>query len=123
MYRLLIVDDEPVITNGLVQLFEENPEFELDVLKAYSAKEALAIAKKMKLDILVSDIRMPQKSGLQLVDELMYYWPMCRIIFLTGYSEFEYVQEALRKNVDNYILKTEGIDPILHCCPTGLPEA
>jgi len=112
MYRLLIVDDEPVITNGLVQLFEENPEFELDVLKAYSAKEALAIAKKMKLDILVSDIRMPQKSGLQLVDELMYYWPMCRIIFLTGYSEFEYVHEALRKNVDNYILKTEGIDPI-----------
>lgn len=63
MYRLLIVDDEPVITNGLVQLFEENPEFELDVLKAYSAKEALAIAKKMKLDILVSDIRMPQKAG------------------------------------------------------------
>lgn len=46
MYRLLIVDDEPVITNGLVQLFEENPEFELDVLKAYSAKEALAIAKR-----------------------------------------------------------------------------
>lgn len=63
MYRLLIVDDEPVITNGLVQLFEENPEFELDVLKAYSAKEALAIAKKMKLDILVSDIRMPQNSA------------------------------------------------------------
>ncbi|OOC61281.1 response regulator transcription factor [Paenibacillus ihbetae] len=114
MYRLLIVDDEPVITNGLVQLFEENPEFELDVHKAYSAKEALAIAKKMKLDILVSDIRMPQKSGLQLVDELMYYWPMCRMIFLTGYSDFEFVQEALRKNVDNYILKTEGIDPIFH---------
>lgn len=61
MYRLLIVDDEPVIVNGLIQLFQENTEFELDVCKAYSAAQALSIAKKMKLDILVSDIRMPQK--------------------------------------------------------------
>ncbi|WP_237099980.1 helix-turn-helix domain-containing protein [Paenibacillus azoreducens] len=112
MYRLLIVDDEPVIVNGLVQLFRENDQFELDVCKAYSAKEAIEIAKKMKLDILVSDIRMPQKSGLQLMDEILYYWPLCRVIFLTGYSEFDYVHEAIRKNVDNYILKTEGIDPI-----------
>ena len=112
MYRLLIVDDEPAITNGLVQLFQENPQFELDVCKAYSAREALEIARKMKLDILVSDIRMPQKNGLQLVDEITYYWPLCRIIFLTGYSEFEFVHEALRKNADNYILKTEGIEPI-----------
>ncbi|GIP00345.1 hypothetical protein J14TS5_54300 [Paenibacillus lautus] len=112
MYRLLIVDDEPVIVNGLVQLFQEQTQLELDVCKAYSAKEALEIARRVKLDILVSDIRMPQKNGLQLIDEITYYWPHCRIIFLTGYSEFDYVHEALRKNVDNYILKTEGIDPI-----------
>ncbi|MED5020854.1 response regulator [Paenibacillus chibensis] len=112
MYRLLIVDDEPVIVNGLVQLFQENTELALDVCKAYSAKEALETAKRMKLDILVSDIRMPHKSGLQLVDEITYYWPQCRVIFLTGYSEFEYVHEALRKSADNYILKTEGIEPI-----------
>ncbi|MGV2787817.1 response regulator, partial [Clostridium perfringens] len=107
-----IVDDEPVIVNGLVQLFQEQTQLELDVCKAYSAKEALEIARRVKLDILVSDIRMPQKNGLQLIDEITYYWPHCRIIFLTGYSEFDYVHEALRKNVDNYILKTEGIDPI-----------
>lgn len=112
MYRLLIVDDEPVIVNGLVQLFQEHAQLELDVCKAYSAKEALEIAMRVKLDILVSDIRMPHKNGLQLIDEITYYWPHCRIIFLTGYSEFDYVHEALRKNVDNYILKTEGIDPI-----------
>ncbi|WP_018757695.1 response regulator transcription factor [Paenibacillus terrigena] len=112
MYRLLIVDDEPVIVNGLVQLFQERADVELDICKAYSATEALDIAKRTKLDILVSDIRMPQKSGLQLVDDIAYYWPSCRIIFLTGYSEFDYVYEAIRKNVDNYILKTEGVAPI-----------
>lgn len=112
MYRLLIVDDEPVIVNGLYQLFHENPAFELDIRKAYSSGEALEIAKKTKLDILVSDIRMPQKNGLQLVDEIVHYWPSCRIIFLTGYSEFDYVYEAIKKNVENYILKTEGIQPV-----------
>jgi len=112
MYRLLIVDDEPVIVNGLVQLFQDRADVELDICKAYSASEAIDIAKRTKLDILVSDIRMPRKNGLQLVDDIVYYWPSCRIIFLTGYSEFNYVYEAIRKNVDNYILKTEGIEPI-----------
>lgn len=122
MYRLLIVDDEPVIVNGLVQLFQEYTEIELDIRKAYSSSEALAIAQKTKLDIMVSDIRMPQKSGLQLVDEIVYYWPSCRIIFLTGYSEFEYVYEAIRKNVDNYILKTEGIEPIFQAVKTAVSK-
>ncbi|GLI10687.1 hypothetical protein YDYSG_67230 [Paenibacillus tyrfis] len=112
MYRLLIVDDEPVIANGLVQLLQDRQEFELDICKAYSADEALEIAQRTKLDILVSDIRMPKKNGLQLVDEIAYYWPSCRMIFLTGYSEFNYVYEAIRKNVDNYILKSEGVEPI-----------
>ncbi|OAB40327.1 response regulator transcription factor [Paenibacillus antarcticus] len=122
MYRLMIVDDEPVIVNGLVQLFQENTEFELDICKAYSSKEALAIAMTTKLDILVCDIRMPQKNGLQLVDEIAYYWPLCRIIFLTGYSEFEYVYEALRKKVDNYILKTEGIEPIFQAVKVAISK-
>lgn len=109
---MLIVDDEPIIVNGLIQLFQGNDEFELDIRKAYSSAEALEIAKRTKLDILVSDIRMPRKNGLQLVDDIVYYWPACRIIFLTGYDEFEYVYEAIRKNVDSYILKTEGMEPI-----------
>ena len=114
MHRLLIVDDEPVIVNGLVHLFRNNNEMELDICKAYSSNEAIEIAKKTKLDILISDIRMPQKDGLQLVDEIIYYWPSCRVIFLTGYSEFEYVFGAIRKNVQNYILKTEGIEPVFN---------
>ncbi|MFC5407109.1 response regulator transcription factor [Cohnella soli] len=112
MYRMLIVDDEPIIVNGLIQMFQDHSEFELDICKAYSASEALEIAKRTKLDILVSDIRMPSKTGLQLVDEISYYWPACRVIFLTGYNEFDYVYEAIRKNADSYILKTEGMDPI-----------
>ncbi|MFD0715962.1 response regulator [Paenibacillus sp. GCM10027626] len=113
MYRLLIVDDEPAIVDGLVQQFQELPELELDVCKAYSAHEALAIVKATKIDLVVSDIRMPGKSGLQLADDISFYWPACRIVLLSGYSEFEYVYSAIQKNVDHYILKTEGTEAIV----------
>ncbi|BBH19020.1 hypothetical protein Back11_03650 [Paenibacillus baekrokdamisoli] len=112
MHRLLIVDDEPVIVDGLMQYFQDAEQLELDVCKAYSANEALEIAMKTKIDIVICDIRMPGKSGLQLVEEVVVYWPSCRFILFTGHSEFEYVYKAIQSNVDNYILKTEGIEPI-----------
>ncbi|QHT58943.1 response regulator [Paenibacillus lycopersici] len=111
MHRLLLVDDEPSIVDGLMQHFQETQP-ELDICKAYSADEALDIAKRTKIDLLISDISMPGKNGLQLIDEIGLYWPGCRMILLTGHSEFEYVHTAIRRNVDNYILKTEGIEPV-----------
>lgn len=120
MYRLLIIDDEPVIVNGLAHIFQGNSDFELDICRAYSSSEALEVAKRTKLDIIISDIRMPKKNGLELIDEIVYYWPLCRIILLTGYSEFSYIHEALRKNVDNYILKTEGIEPIFEAVQSSI---
>lgn len=113
MYRLLVVDDEPAIVDGLVQIFHDTEEFELDVCKAYSAYEAIELVKKTKIDVVLSDIRMPGKSGLQMIEDILFYWPSCRIIFLTGYSEFDYVYTAIQKNVENYILKTEGMEKIL----------
>lgn len=113
MYRLLIVDDEPIIVDGLVQLFENNEEYDIDIRKAYSAFEALEIVKKSKIDVMLSDIRMPKMNGLQLLDEVLAYWPSCKAIFLTGYSEFDYVYSAIKKNSVDYILKTEGDEAIL----------
>lgn len=103
---MLIVDDEPVIVDGLAQLFRET-DLDLDVYKAYSAVEAMEWIKRTKTDIVISDIRMPGKNGLQLIDELMYFWPSCKVIFLTGHDEFDYVYSAIRKNASHYILKTE----------------
>ncbi|TFE24708.1 response regulator transcription factor [Cohnella luojiensis] len=113
MYRLLIVDDEPNIVNGLMHQFQEMSELELDVCKAYSASEALDIAGRTKIDVVISDIRMPGRSGLDLAEDFLYYWPSCRFIILTGYSEFDYVYTAIQKNVDSYILKSDGMEPIL----------
>ncbi|MFS0613101.1 response regulator [Lederbergia ruris] len=106
MYRLLIVDDEPIIVDGLVQLFSE-VEQELEIYSAYSVAEAMERVLQMKVDIVITDMRMPEKSGLQFIDELQLLWPKCRIIFLSGYDQFDYVYDAVKRNIDSYVLKTE----------------
>lgn len=113
MNNLLIVDDEPIIVDGLLQLFSET-DFDLELYSAYSAKEALDLAIQIKVDIIITDMRMPKKSGLKLIDELLLIWPKCRIIFLSGYDQFDYVYDAIKRNVDSYVLKTEDDEVLIN---------
>jgi two-component system response regulator YesN len=107
MYKLLIVDDEPKIVNGLYEQFLEESYVDLEVHRAYSGVEALRIASAVKVDIVLSDIHMPVMSGLELQVQIQALWPRCKFIFLTGYGDFDYIQSALRKGGIDYILKLE----------------
>lgn len=113
MFRLLIVDDEQDITDGLYELFRDFDGCELDVCKAYSGLEALEWMKKTKFDIVLTDIRMPGFTGLQLMEAIREQWPKCRIIFLTGHHEFEYVYAAIKQEGVRYLLKMESHDTII----------
>lgn len=112
LYKLLIVDDEPDVTDGLFNLFKNDDSIELDIYKAYTAYEALDILKRVKIDILITDIFMPGMTGLQLADVVKSRWPHCRIIFLTGYNEFDYIYSAIQYEGAVYILKTESFEKI-----------
>lgn len=107
MYRLLLVDDEKEIVDWLYELFQETPNLELDVYKALSGFEALDILGRTKIDVVISDIKMPGLNGLQLLERIRNWWPMCRVVFLTGYNEFEYVYTAIKYEGVSYLLKTE----------------
>jgi two-component system response regulator YesN len=113
MYNLLIVDDEPRIVNGLYEQFLDWKQVELGVYRAYSSVEALRILSITKMDIVLTDIHMPGMSGIELQKKIVELWPRCQVIFLTGYSDFEYVQSAMRDGGLDYILKVEGDEPIL----------
>lgn len=113
MYNLLIVDDEPRIANGLYEQFLDWKQEELGVFRAYSAVEALRILSTTKMDIVLTDIHMPGMSGIDLQKNITELWPRCKVIFLTGYSDFEYVQSAMRDGGLDYILKVEGDEPIM----------
>lgn len=113
MLRLLIVDDEPDIADGLYTLLEERFPFELELYKAYSGKTALEWIRRGKFDIVLTDIRMPVLSGLELHKHIRRLWPRCKVVFLTGHSEFDYVYEAIQYDNTSYLLKTEGHETIL----------
>ncbi|WP_138750808.1 response regulator [Paenibacillus sinopodophylli] len=113
MFRLLIVDDEEYITDGLYEVISGLDEPELDVCKAYSASEALEWLGRTRIDIVLTDIRMPDMDGLELFERIKAHWPRCRTIFLTGYPEFGYVYHAIQSPGVSYLLKTEGYDKLI----------
>ncbi|MBO7745149.1 response regulator [Paenibacillus sp. MWE-103] len=112
MYRLLIVDDEPIIVEGLSELFLQS-DYPLEVYQAFDGMEALSIARKLRIDILMTDIEMPEMNGIELQKEVLRLWPRCKSIFLTGYNDFDYIQSSIRGGAIDYVLKTEGDDSIV----------
>ncbi|RED55876.1 response regulator [Cohnella phaseoli] len=113
MYRLLIVDDMPIITDGLAKLFRKELGEELDIVTAYSGIEALDLLERERIDIVLSDILMPGLDGIELLKEIHDRWSACKVILLTSHSDFNYVQSALSLGGLEYILKTESDDKIV----------
>ncbi|MEK3835040.1 response regulator [Paenibacillus sp. FSL R7-0128] len=122
LYRLLIVDDEEIITDGLYEAFNQLLPDKLDVYKVYSAKAALEWLSRTRIDIVLTDIRMPGMSGLEMSEQIREFWPRSRIVFLTGYSEFDYAYSALQLPGARYLLKTEGFDKIIETVQEVLQE-
>ncbi|WP_217594045.1 response regulator [Cohnella sp. GbtcB17] len=113
MNRLLIVDDVAIIVDSLFELMDELPGLELECYKAYSAPEALALLGRIRIDIVLTDIKMPEMDGLELLDQIRRRWPRCKVIFLTSYNEFEYAKRAIASGGFDYLLKTEDDDKIV----------
>jgi two-component system, response regulator YesN len=122
MRKLLIVDDESIIVDGLAELFMGIEELELEIHKAYSAIEALELIKRVKIDVVLSDICMPNMSGIELLKHVRLQWPSCKVIFLSGFNDFDYIQEAIRYGSVDYILKTEDDEVIINAVRKALEE-
>jgi len=113
LINLLIVDDEAIILDGLTELFHTVGIADLEVHRANSGVQALRIMERNRIDIVLTDIRMPEMTGLELFDRVRERRKRCKFVFLTGYSDFGYVQEVLRKGGADYVLKMEGDDDIV----------
>lgn len=122
MYRLLIVDDEPFIVEGLHELICQLPGLELEVDKAFSSDEAIEWISGNKADIVLTDIRMPGLTGIELQEIILDRWPGCKMIFLSGYDDFEVMQAAVRGGGVDYILKSESFDKIEEALRRAIDE-
>jgi|SRR5690606_7548489 len=105
MLQLLIADDEPRTREGIKRVMEGWLTEDYEIRLAENGLQALELLETYEIDVLISDIRMPGLSGLELVERLneMSRKPMC--IFISGYSDFSYAQKAIQFDAVDYLLK------------------
>ncbi len=110
MHRVLIVDDESIIADTLGLIFSKNG---FDTQVAYTADDALERAQTFTPDLLVCDINMPVRSGLELMADFSREFPDCRVLVLTGYhSNLTSVAEQSLKHRHPVRLVTKPCTPV-----------
>ncbi len=105
MYKVLLVDDEDIIREGIVSMV---PWERLNIQLAgccSNAFEAMDNMVDVRPDILISDIKMPQMDGLELIERALKLYPELHAIVLSGYDDFEYARKAIKLGVKEYLLK------------------
>ncbi|WP_145412633.1 response regulator [Paenibacillus xylanexedens] len=114
MIDILLVDDETYVTESLELTIPWGELGVTTVLRAASGKEALEIMEENAVDIIVTDIRMPGMTGLDLISEVNRRWPHVRCILLTGHSDFDYAKKAIQLQAADYILKPVNDDEFMN---------
>lgn len=112
MYRVQIVDDEPIIRMGLQRMYDwSKQDFEIACM-AQNGKEALEQLEVEDIDLIITDVEMPIMNGLDFIREVRERKIDVEIIVLTAYEDFEYAKEAIKYGVSEYILKPIGTEDI-----------
>ena len=105
MRKVMIVEDEELILQGIRNILDWEA-LGLEVVHmAHDGVEALKLWEKEPVEIVVTDISMPEMDGLTLLRKIREQEEQVRFIILTGYDEFAYAKEAIRLEVEDYILK------------------
>ena len=107
MSTILITDDEPSITEGLKAAISGH---NFKIITASNGLKALSILQNEKIDLLVSDIKMPKMDGLELQDEALKINPNLPIILLTAYGTVEIAVESMRRGAYDFLTKPVNID-------------
>lgn len=115
MFKVIHVDDEKLILDGLRAMIDwERLGFTV-CAQARNGREALEAVQRVRPDLIITDISMPQMDGLELIRQVNERWPDVRFIVLSGYSEFEYAQQAMQLGVRYYVLKPIEEEELEHC--------
>ncbi len=105
MYKLLIVDDEPIIRQGIRQLIDFRELLISEVYEASDGNQGLKIVHDRQPDIVLADINMPNMDGLALARMIKTMNRNIRVAIITGYDYFDYALAALKAGVDDFVLK------------------
>ncbi len=102
---ILVVDDEPRTREGISKTLEQWAQYSIEVISASTGRDAIKIVSERPIDILITDIRMPEMTGLEVIQLLAEMDVKPIVLIMSAYSDFHYAQEAIRHGVINYLLK------------------
>jgi DNA-binding NarL/FixJ family response regulator len=111
--RILIADDHTIFRQGLKMLLEQEDDMEV-VGEAGNGSETLDLAKKIKPEVLLLDIAMPEMDGVQVAQELKKILPEIKVIVLTTHAEDQFIFEFLKLGVSGYVLKDSASQELIY---------
>ncbi len=111
MIRIVVVDDHPVVREGLVATLSDEKEFKV-VGAVGSAEDALPLVGAQRPDVILLDLELPAQSGLEAIPKLRTARPQSKILILTAYDTDERVIGALRAGAQGYLLKGASLEEI-----------
>ncbi len=105
MYKMLIVDDEPHIIEGVRRIIDWNRYQITDIQAAYSFSKAVKLALSQKPHIILTDVRIGEEWGYELIEQLTRAEQSSVFIMMSGYDDFNYVRKSLLAGARDYLLK------------------
>ncbi len=112
MYKVAIIDDEPLIVEGLSKTMPWE-KWNCQVAGyAYNGREGMELVRRERPDIMITDINMPEMDGLKMIAGLKSEFSDMQIIILTGYREFEYARRAIELGVSRFLLKPSKMNEL-----------
>ncbi len=109
--RIYIIDDHKLFVQGVISLLSDETDLEITGY-SLSALDFLAGVEKLEVDVFLMDINMPDITGIELTRKLKELKPDARVLALTMYDDFEYVENMIKSGADGYILKTASLEEL-----------
>lgn len=120
--NIIVADDEMLARETLRGILEDTGTA-LDIREAGSGQELMDLVRRQPPDIAFVDIRMPGKSGLEAIQEVLPFAPSTQWVMLTGYAEFEYAREAIKLGAVEYLLKPVEPERVEHILKQAIAKA
>jgi len=113
MLKIMLVDDEKTVLNGLSHILSRyGPHYEI-VGMAQQAKDALQLMQTTPVDVVITDVSMPEMDGIELTKTIESLYPHVSVIILSGHADFEYVRQTMKHGACDYLLKPCNYQTIL----------
>lgn len=112
IWKIILADDHQIVLDGLQEILETVPEFKVTG-QAKNSRVLLSLLGEQPPDLILLDLNMPGKDGLEMLEEIKARFPAVKILVLTMYNSPEIVRRALSLGADGYLLKDHGRDELI----------